>query len=462
MRSRLNLIHQKNTWMLRILALFYSFAFIIHALIRGRFSGSHFGLTLVLFLIAFILIKIPRWSDYTMLMICVLMFIYFYALILNTPHYINFLFMALVPISSLVYHDLRPVLLSSVLYIGSGLYFFWYKGTVMFPNMGQEDWVYIVAFSGFVSLFCVMYTKMLENILQRADLSEDRLQTILDNVSIGTWSYDLHTEKLELSGRLKKMLGLAHHTSITDLSTMYFCIHPDDRKVIMDAQQEMVLWRQTSSKDFRVLNKDGSITWLQNRGRPHFDYKGHLVRLDGVVIDITERKEMEQRIEYLAYHDEMTGLPNRAMLNKKFKEYSQWIRSSLAILFIDLDNFKEVNDTLGHASGDLLLKDVAQKLLAVVREEDTICRLGGDEFVILLTDMDEQSIVTVANRIKHSLSQIQTGHIRVGASIGICVAAEGETLEDMIHRADESMYGVKRGNADVEVRFLDKNHFSEQ
>lgn len=462
MRSRLNLIHQKNIWMLRIIALFYGCALIIHTLVRGKISGSHLGLTLLLFLIAFIFIKIPRWSSFTMMMICVLMFVYFYSLIFHTPHYINYLFMALVPISSLIYHDLRPVLLSSALYIGSGLYFFWYDGKLMFPGMGREDWIYVVAFAGFVSIFCIMYTKMLKKILQRADLSEDRLQTILDNVSIGTWSYDLHTERLELSGRLKKMLGLAHHTSITDLSTMYFCIHPDDRKVIMDAQQEMVLWRQTSSKDFRVLNKDGSITWLQNRGRPHFDYKGHLVRLDGVVIDITERKEMEQRIEYLAYHDEMTGLPNRAMLNKKFKEYSQWIRSSLAILFIDLDNFKEVNDTLGHASGDLLLKDVAQKLLAVVREEDTICRLGGDEFVILLTDMDEQSVVTVANRIKHSLSQIQTGHIRVGASIGICVAAEGETLEDMIHRADESMYGVKRGNADVEVRFLDKNHFSEQ
>lgn len=462
MRSRLNLIHQKNSWMLRIIALFYGCAFIIHTLVRGKISGSHLGLTLLLFLIAFIFIKIPRWSSFTMMMICVLMFVYFYSLIFHTPHYINYLFMALVPISSLIYHDLRPVLLSSVLYIGSGLYFFWYEGKLMFPGMGREDWIYVVAFSGFVSLFCIMYTKMLKNILQRADSSEDRLQTILDNVSIGTWSYDIHTERLELSGRLEKMLGLAHHSSITDLSTMYFCIHPDDRKIIMDAQQEMVLWRQTSSKDFRVLNKDGSITWLQNRGRPHFDYKGHLVRLDGVVIDITERKEMEQRIEYLAYHDEMTGLPNRAMLSKKFKEYSQWIRSSLAILFIDLDNFKEVNDTLGHASGDLLLKDVAQKLLAVVREEDTICRLGGDEFVILLTDMDEQSIVTVANRIKHSLSQVQSGHIRVGASIGICVAAEGETLEEMIHRADESMYGAKKSNALNEIRFIDKNHFSEQ
>lgn len=462
MRSRLNLIHQKNTWMLRILAIFYSFAFIIHTLIRGRFSGSHLGLTLVLFIIAFILIKIPRWSNYTMLMICVLMFIYFYALILNTPHYINYLFMALVPIASLVYHDLRPVLLSSILYIGSGLYFFWYMGTLMFPAMGQNDWVYVVSFSGFISLFCIMYTKMLKNIIQRADSSEDRLQAILDNVSIGTWSYDIHTEKLEVSSGLEKMLEIAHNTEIKDLSTMYYCIHPDDRKLIMDTQQEMVMWRQTTSKDFRVVSKDGSIRWLQNRGRPHFDYKGHLLRLDGVVIDITERKEMEQRIEYLAYHDEMTGLPNRAMLSKRFKEYSQWARSSLALLFIDLDNFKEVNDTLGHASGDLLLKDVAQKLLAVVREEDTICRLGGDEFVILLTDMDDQTIVKVAKRIKNNLSQIQTGNIRVGASIGICVAEEGDTLEDMMARADESMYGAKKSNVEDEFRFIDKNHFTEQ
>lgn len=448
MHSKSNLIHQKNTWMLRILLLFYGCALGIHTLIRGELAGSHLGITLGLFVIAYVFLKLRRWSTFTMMLICILMYVYFYLVILDTPHYINYLFMALVPISSLLYQDYRPVLLSSILYVGSGLYFFWYEGNTMFPDTAQGDWIYVVAFSGFVSLFCVVYTKMVSDVMHRANHSEEHLQAILDNVSIGIWSYDIHTERLDLSQRLEQMLGIPPHNKIKDLALMYSYIHPDDRKLFMQSQKEMVMWHQTSSKEFRVISKDGSVRWLQNRGRPHLDRKGHLIRLDGVIIDITERKEMEQRIEYLAYHDEMTGLPNRTLLNKKFKEYSQQARDSLAILFIDLDNFKEVNDTLGHATGDLLLKDVAQKLMAVVREEDTICRLGGDEFVILLTDIDDRSIRKVADRIKTSLSHVSAGDISVGASIGVCVASDCQgSLDEMIQRADESMYGAKKSNA---------------
>lgn len=207
-------------------------------------------------------------------------------------------------------------------------------------------------------------------------------------------------------------------------------------------------------KECRIVRPDGEIKWLQNRARPYFNAHGHLVRLEGVIIEITERKQLEEKIQFLAYHDELTGLANRAKFNAKYEE-TQGRGEPVALMFLDLDNFKEVNDTYGHEAGDELLKHIAGRLVSLVRAQDMVCRLGGDEFVILLVNLQEDGVLKVLDRIRSSLAEgyVYRGmRISISASIGISLSPDGNaSLEDMLRLADATMYDVKRGGDSIRM-----------
>ncbi|GGH32244.1 sensor domain-containing diguanylate cyclase [Paenibacillus segetis] len=284
----------------------------------------------------------------------------------------------------------------------------------------------------------------------RAENSEDQLRTILEDVSVGIWTYDLNMMQFEVSEGFEKITGYNVKTFRKDPEQFRAIIHPDDQHLFVSGQKELMILHTDMVKEYRIICSNGEIKWVQNRGRAQFNHLNNLTRLEGVLIDITERKQMEESIQFLAYHDELTGLPNRTLLNIRFKEYSKRGHFPLAVLFIDLDNFKDVNDTYGHIVGDLLLKDIADRMLELVREQDTVCRLGGDEFVVLLTEMDESRVVRVADRIRASLTEgfVYNGFsLTAGASIGICVSLQGNsTLEEMIQQADGAMYDAKKNN----------------
>jgi len=170
----------------------------------------------------------------------------------------------------------------------------------------------------------------------------------------------------------------------------------------------------------------------------------------GIIIDITAKKEYEQQIEYMAFNDTLTGLPNRNMLSSYFpKAIARCKRKNtkLAIMYIDLDKFKNVNDTFGHDIGDLLLKQVAQRLLECVRQGDIVTRQGGDEFVILLEDTNIQILQEIAKRILVWIAEpfiIEMEKISVSASIGISIYPEhGEDLDTLTRLADEAMFECK-------------------
>ena len=146
---------------------------------------------------------------------------------------------------------------------------------------------------------------------------------------------------------------------------------------------------------------DGSVHWIANRAQVHRDADGRALRLVGVAMDITDRKLAEQRIAHMAHHDALTGLPNRVLLRDRIQQaIAQAHRngSQLAVLFIDLDRFKTINDSLGHQLGDRLLQSVASRILVCVREGDTVSRLGGDEFVIVIPEIDERADASVGRR----------------------------------------------------------------
>jgi diguanylate cyclase (GGDEF)-like protein/PAS domain S-box-containing protein len=199
------------------------------------------------------------------------------------------------------------------------------------------------------------------------------------------------------------------------------------------------------------LDETGKKIWISNSGEPVFDSSGAFRGYRGVGKDISERKLDEERIHFLANHDALTSLPNRAMFNDVLTLAIQNARRynrNFAVLFIDLDRFKNINDTLGHDAGDKLLQEMGSRLTRTVRASDVVARLGGDEFVVLVQEVAEpKQVAAVARKILSALEQpmsIQGQECRVTASIGICTyPSEGHNEQSLMKNADIAMYRAK-------------------
>ena len=239
-------------------------------------------------------------------------------------------------------------------------------------------------------------------------------------------------------------------------------IHPDDRAGVEHAVVAAVDRGEHFSIDYRVLHRDGRIRWVHEQGRGALDEHGEVSLLDGAIFDITERKEMEAELSHLAFHDALTGLPNRALLAEHLDLALARARrngTQAAVLFIDLDDFKLINDDFGHAAGDDLLREVASRLRQVVRETDTVARQGGDEFLVLAPDMQATAeadvstqAVALAERVREALTPplvISGIDVYVSASIGIVTfPSDAETGEELLKRADTAMYRAKDAGRD--------------
>ncbi len=232
-------------------------------------------------------------------------------------------------------------------------------------------------------------------------------------------------------------------------------VHPEDRA----RAEERALARQRgedvpSHLELRIIDKKGKVRWL--------DYSAALVEYEGrpavlgVAFDVSDRKQADDRIKSLAYHDTLTGLPNRALLNDRLSlavAQSHRARQKLAVLFLDLDRFKLVNDSLGHALGDRLLQETSSRVTACVREGDTVARLGGDEFVVLLPGLQRPlEAARVAEKFLEALRQpwVIDGHERfVTASVGISIYPDdGGDAETLVKNADTALYRAKEQGRD--------------
>jgi len=197
--------------------------------------------------------------------------------------------------------------------------------------------------------------------------------------------------------------------------------------------------------------KDGHRVWSEVKISGMYDAQGVLVGILGVNRDLTERRKIEERMRYMAQHDTLTGLPNRTLFSDRLHKALQYAvrhQKTLALMLLDLNKFKPVNDTHGHAVGDLLLQQVAERLQHAVRSSDTVARIGGDEFIILLPQVDElQHATTVADKIQQALAQPFDVHgleIQIGCSIGLaCYPQDGETDLALSKVADQRMYQQK-------------------
>ena len=311
------------------------------------------------------------------------------------------------------------------------------------------------------------YTTILRDITERKlveklRLSEERYALVMQGANEGLWDWNLKNNEIYFSQRWKAMLGYADDEIANTIDEWRDRIHPDDK-----AQFQIELSRHLEGvtshfeREHRILHKDGTYRWVLSRGLAVRDEQGQAYRMAGSQTDTTERHYAEAQLSYDALHDRLTGLSNRILFQERLEHVLQLAKRhnifSFAVLFVDLDRFKVINDSLGHLVGDRLLIGIAQRLKACVRSSDTLARLGGDEFAILIEDVDNKGdIIHLVERMQQEFKlpfYLNGQEVYANASIGVLSdTTDYECAEDLLRDADIAMYRAKeRGRGCYEV-----------
>ncbi|MDD1625127.1 MAG: diguanylate cyclase [Methylococcaceae bacterium] len=320
-----------------------------------------------------------------------------------------------------------------------------------------------------------------KNLLQENkvfDLHENELlKQALSIARIGSWGYDTTSGQLMWSDELYQIYGVSPETFTPSVENLITLIHPDDQAAMRAWIAAYASGQKTKTMEFRCMWPDGTIRYIEKQGNLKFDSKEKRNHLVGTAQDITERKLVEEEMRHLAFYDTLTNLPNRRLFNDRLTQTMATNKRSRrygALMFIDLDNFKPLNDTYGHAVGDTLLIEAADRMKSCIREMDTVARFGGDEFVVMLSDLDadkDESTLQankVAEKIRTSLSvpyrlSIQhdgqpksTVEHHCTASIGVIVfISHIGSQDDILKWADDAMYQAKNAGRN-QIRFYDK------
>lgn len=446
--DRLQETHRRNALMLKLLVCFFLVSLAVNLGVDRTLYVLNPPIAPVLAVVLALLVASRRLPELTMCLMIASPYAFLLVLNMESPYMVNFLFLGLLPLFTLLYLNYFAVLLTGVLYMFTAVYTFQSFHKVMFPGVDYSDQAYIVVWGLLMTGFSLLLTKYIKKLWLKAEQRGSQLKSILENVEIAAWTYDLSGGHMELSEGIAHISGWPRSDFSGDYRALAEIVAPEDKHIVIQIQKEMMLERKSVRTECRILHKDGESRWVQVRGTPFFNLRGNLERLEGVILDITERKRLEEQVEFLAYHDELTGLPNRTMFKRRFDRYISEGAQLLAIMFIDLDNFKEVNDEFGHSAGDYLLREIAGRLSGQIRNDDIACRIGGDEFLLMLAGSDETSASVVAERILANLSlpvEYRGRKLIVTPSIGVCVYNGGPCdLDGLIHKADEAMYEAKR------------------
>ncbi|MFT4091098.1 MAG: diguanylate cyclase [Asticcacaulis sp.] len=279
-------------------------------------------------------------------------------------------------------------------------------------------------------------------------LSEKRYRTLAEAGALVFWVR-------EEDGAIRTVTGWKELTGQSDPDAVgegwMGKIHLDDRAGVAIEWKKALDGKGHIDVEFRVQTTQGSWVWVRARGARFRTGEGDATQWIGVLEDVNERRQAESRIAYLAHHDALTGLCNRVVLREKLGQAIEASSEGLscAMHYIDLDRFKAVNDTLGHAVGDALLVAVTARIRALVRETDTIARLGGDEFAIIQTDIQsEEDAEGLAQRLVKKLSapyKIEGHRVSIGASVGISLIRAEDNADQILRQADGALYKAKRG-----------------
>jgi diguanylate cyclase (GGDEF)-like protein/PAS domain S-box-containing protein len=307
----------------------------------------------------------------------------------------------------------------------------------------------------YLMLFCaVAFTMLRGRFLLSEKLAASRLRYALaaEGANDGLWDWDVTANRLHLSPRWSEMLGIPHAEPGLGLGRWLERLHPEDRDAL---ETELELQREGRTghfeSEFRIRHQDGGWRWFRARGVAVREASGGVIRMAGSQMDVTAQKAAEEQLLHDAFHDALTGLPNRALFGDRLTQVlhhsMRHRQDTFVLLYLDLDRFKVVNDSLGHQTGDELLRRLAGRLAALLRQEDTVARLGGDEFAVVLPNVGSVQMTRVIHRIHAELARpvrIGSRDLVTTASMGI-VTGPGEytRADDLLRDADIAMYRAK-------------------
>jgi len=286
-----------------------------------------------------------------------------------------------------------------------------------------------------------------------------RMGLALDSIDGGIWDMNIADKSVYFDDNVKKMLGYEGDGFANKFEEWYNRVHPEDIEHAMAAFDEAIKNKLPFlDNTHRLRHKKGHWIWVRDMALIEFDKTGEASRMIGLIIDITQMQEAQEEIlrqrdilDYQAHHDYLTNLPNRALFNDRVEqciEKAKRVDTEVAFLYIDLDQFKQINDSLGHELGDKVLIEVATRLKSILRKSDTLARLGGDEFSIIIEDLsDFKDASVLAQKILKILNEpviIDDNTMYVSSSIGISLYPKDATsISQLLKFADAAMYKAK-------------------
>lgn len=292
------------------------------------------------------------------------------------------------------------------------------------------------------------------NLEEKLSLSEEQYRFVLEGSELGFWDWNIEKGTVDRNARWAEILGYSSEEIAHTTQQWTEFIYPDDRESAWQSINAVLDGRSGLHRmEYRMLHKDGSIRWILDQAKiMKRDVSGKPLRMCGTHVDITERKNMELALEKQAHFDFLTGLCNRRHFLERAEaelNRSQRYEKDLSILMIDVDNFKRINDTYGHKSGDLVLQKIANIFQSTLRDVDIAGRIGGEEFAVLLPETCIDKALDVAERLRTEVAGAcveadQASSIQFTISIGIATKLSlNEKLDDLLSFADTALYEAK-------------------
>ncbi|RDH43473.1 EAL domain-containing protein [Zooshikella ganghwensis] len=294
---------------------------------------------------------------------------------------------------------------------------------------------------------------------ERLKASEEQLRYAFEVADEGIWDIDLQQNRVFYSPRYITMMGYSPDEFGHSLDAWIKYVHPDDQEHAREFLLHKVVEEGEHEAQFRMVHKNGEVIHMLSRAKVvAYDVNQQPARVIGIHKDITDRVLRMEQIENMAFYDSLTNLPNRRLLFERAQQslsIAKRHNHSMAVMLIDLDKFKHINDTLGHDVGDGVLVELGRRVKSCLREMDTLCRQGGDEFTVILPECNSVLALDLANRIHdtfHEPCNIHGNQVQLEASIGIaCFPEDGDTLSELFKNADVAMYQAKHKGLEVSL-----------